>query len=276
MKNTIEEILLNNYKQYANIRHSIPYVYSLSSHGHNILYCGTAHYSSYTDTGTQHIIKLFRLYNPNLMVVEGIPWLKEGTLINEFMQYSEKDLIHKFGENILFAVLASKEGKMVISPEPLLKYEMSFICNYGYSIWEFLVFYMFKLGIQWMQQKNKESREKYIKKCDIYLRHELDEFYMDYQIAFQEKMCILLEHANVNQLKIMIDPVFRKRQNRYFDGKYNQISRLSNICRDLEIIEAIKKNSQKFFRTMIVYGATHAYVQREVLEAYFYGNFDLG
>ena len=273
MKKTIEAILINKYKQYANIRHAIPYVYSMSSQGHTILYCGTSHYLSYADSGIQYIIKLFRWYNPDLMIVEGIPWLNESKLIRKLGQYNEKELIDKFGENILFAVLAGKDGKVVISPEPSLKKEMNYVCNYGYTIWEFLLFYMFKLGIQWLQQKNRESIEGYIKKCDTYLYQELNEFYTDYRNCFQAKMRILLEHANANQLKTVIDPVLRKYQNHYFDGKYNQISRLSNICRDIDIINTIIRNSQKFNRIMVVYGATHAYVQQVVIKAYFYNNF---
>lgn len=261
----VENSIINSYIGYSNVQHSIPYVYTLNHKQRSILYCGMSHQFR-KNNEIKFVESMFEIYNPELVFVEGIPWLNNNIKLIENYVNVEKCKLYEYGENILFAVLSYKMGKKVISPEPLLINEMFFVCKSGFSILDFLTFFILKLARQWMIE-NKTSEQSFIKKCDAYLLSQLKDLYLPYQECIKKRINLILNSRKESTIGKIIDPVPRIYNFRIFDEKYNKISRFSNVYRDMYMIDTIKKYSKKYSKIMIVYGATHAYVQKNIIKS---------
>lgn len=261
----LEKELIQKYLHHKNAKYEVPYIYNLQYKNHFVMYCGTRHTIENGFADIRSLIECFKTFNPDLLVVEGITWISkyENLKLKNFLKdFSDDEIIARFGENIYFLNLASNNNIPVISPEPSLFCEMKYVCSHGFSSKEFFKFYSLKLAKQWQVQY--ETKISFIDKCDRYMKTELQEIYLKYRTYFIKELRKLLCKYSRENIIAMIDPVPRSPILSY-KKKYCQISMYSNIRRDIELINCIKKNCS-YHRIMIIFGATHAYVQRDFLE----------
>lgn len=267
------ELINAEYEKLLYIKYSKPYVYNLSSKNKRLYYFGVDHANNPNDILFYYLDKSFELFQPQLVLVEGLPQInlnEDNDFWNIIKSANSSNLISKYGENLYAAQLAKKNGSNVFSPEPKLYDEALFIFQNNLSKEYIFLYYMCRFIFQWYRVKEGYDFLEYMNQGITYLEKELR--WNDFDFSFKNLNSI---HKNIFKTNIItnecsfykniVDPVFRKKNNKYFNLKIFNVSRLSSIYRDKRMLEQIEIFIRLFDKIFIVYGSSHAYVQKRFL-----------
>ncbi|MCL2591937.1 MAG: hypothetical protein FWD82_01105 [Defluviitaleaceae bacterium] len=264
------------YKRYANVRHKVPYIYEINNGEYSLYYYGTNHTNNAEDSVFNDIPNILTEFKPRAVIVEGVPQLNV-TNENKFLQtLADVDIknIHLFGENLYAAYMGYKKEIEVFCPEPPLADEVKIILTNGFSLDEIFVYYMCRFIYQW---KTRGQRDESL--FNDYLENGINYFNSNtemngilysnsifFDLFYKIFGMINFEKLDESFYCKLLDPVPRKNNKNYKKYGFNKISRIQNDFRDQCIISETKKILEKYKKVLIVFGATHAYMQRKEIE----------
>ena len=257
----MEELL--SFEEYTRIKHKTPYFYTIKRRGQFLHYFGAAH--SFDPVNPQfkllekqwrNFIKKTKKRNCALLIED---WVKK------FDVDSPKDIILKYGEPGFAVYLAKKDKASFKCPEPPMKSQVKELLK-SYNLNEIIYFYFISNLGQWYRYRLKDRPEfkKYANTVLRQLKKELKWLKFDlsltnlkkiHQSIFKEK----LGQSREKTIREAASPV-------EYNSIINDISRTNSMFRNRYIVREIKKLWNKKKNIFIVYGASHAVIQRKELE----------
>jgi hypothetical protein len=273
---TMEYMGLLTFEEYAAVEHDIPYLYTLERDNKTLFYFGSRHTSDPDDEMFGAIRDALKSFEPEIVMVEGARMLNSDNsreTLETLGSLGERDVIRKFGESMFAAREAFLGGYLVESPEPELAEEIRYITGRGFAEDEVALYYMCSILYHWFRIREKPDINAYIGMGLDFLRRNHAWSTADLSAgAFEKKHETVLgtgvERDDAAFYLRLIDPVpWRDRADD--QTVVNEIARLSNRYRDAYMVERIRALLRDYNRLLVVFGATHAYMQRPALERLF-------
>jgi len=257
------------YKGYEHVRHKVPFVYTAKKEKLETLYFGTGHTNCFEDHMIASIHGTFASFNPDTLFVEGMRQVASRQYMEQLCRTDGRTLVSQYGENAYAAAIGYQKGMKLHSPEPDPNEESLFILKRGFDKMDILLFYMLQFVNQWLRSAPDAHLDTYIVKGLEYLAAD-----MNWPVASaaqiyayaERRYSIDVASLSSDDCLQMTDPIDRLSSQNGCFGILNQIARLSSVCRDIRLLRAIDSIASERRRLMIVYGATHAYVQKPALE----------
>lgn len=260
-----------SFEEYARSEHEQPYIYEISHGEKKLMYFGAYHAYDPADPMFVDIKKRFEELRPNVVVVEGMEKLAQlpPAAMDKIKQASWEDAARKGGEAGFALKLAVEAGIEVVSPEPEEKDEISDLEAQGFKPEEIFAFYMYREVAQYSRQKPmlplKDFLEPYIADFKESVDWKDFDFSLDHLETIGQK--IWGEGAKLEDVDVVdqrIDPVpWPSTEGR--QTVINQIARRSSQFRDEHMVSAIRQLVKKHERVLVVFGASHAYMQQPAL-----------
>jgi hypothetical protein len=262
-----------SFEEYAAIEHPIPYTYRVAGAGKSIFYYGSRHTSDPDDVMFEDIVRALDTFGPELVLVEGARMLnsdRSRKTLDEIEALDVRVVIRKYGESMFTAREASLRGIKVESPEPELAGEIRYIIDRGFGENEAALYYMCSYLYHWFTMREKPDIDAFMRIGLEFLRRSYPWNETDFSVpAFMERHCTFLgtavERYDAGYYLRLIDPVpWRSRGSD--QTVLNEVARLSNRYRDAFVVSRIRDLLRTYDRLLIVFGATHACMQRPAIE----------
>lgn len=264
----LESELQNEYLRYVNVNHPLPYEYSLQNGNNELFYFGTKHTCNPEDREFNRIKTIFERFKPEVVFAEGVLQLHDAERSQVFQdtiaKLNECEAAQK-GENIFTVHCGLKYQCRIICPEPTIIDETEYISKNGYSKEHIVLFYISKF----LSRQRDAEPSDYIKKGLQYLKRNLKwdfDFSWTNFVSIHSQIIGKSEQYGCSDMyKRLTDPVPRQENKTLFQTNIPRISYLSNIYRDcciiLNILDCLKNDN----KLLVVFGATHAYVQKSLI-----------
>lgn len=252
---------LLSFKEYTRIKHRVPYFYVIKKGEQFLYYFGADHSFDPTHPQFKLLEKQWRNFIKKTKKQSCILLIEIG--VKKFNVENPKDAILKYGEPGLAAYLAKKDKINFKCPEPSIKQKTKELIN-SYKLDEVIYFYFIGILAQWYKLKSRPEFKKYATFILRQLKQELSWLNFDFSLTNLEKIHqnIFKEELNQNYertIREAASPV-------EYNSTINEISRRNSMFRNRYIVKEIKKLWSKKKNIFIVYGASHAVIQRKELE----------
>lgn len=260
-----------SFEEYARSEHEQPYIYEISQGEKKLVYFGAYHAYDPADPMLADIKKRFEELQPNVVVVEGMEKLAQlpPEAMDRVRLASWEDAARKGGEAGFALKLAVEAGIDVVSPEPDDRAEIADLEAHGYTKEQIFAFHIYRSVAQYWRQVPDLSINEFLGPYVEMFKESVDWQDFDFSLDHVEKIGkeIWGEAANledVDAANARIDPVpwpgTEERQT-----VINNVARRSSQFRDEQLVAAIRELAKKHERVLVVFGASHAYMQQPAL-----------
>lgn len=241
-----------------------PYIAFFKTHDRQLLYIATKHQTGIKNSTFELIKNAFDKFNPDIVLLEGIEETKD-TAPNWIKKYIQQFCLPKWqcGEPLYAAHLAIIKNIKFLGAEPENSEIFKLLQSQNYSKQDVVFFYFTRQIPQYYREKRIISQNDITKLFTEFLpnyakNHEYS--FDDYQLWLKEKM-----GRKIN-LQDLIDAELTAP---IATGNYLQkLSSKLGIIRDQHITKAILENVAKYKKTLIIFGHSHYFTQKDVLEKY--------
>jgi len=251
-----------SFEEYSKIKHETPYFYIVRSNEQILYYFGTQHS---IDPNHPQFNLLKQKWNEFLneakakktlvLVERNIKDDKQNTLEESISKYGES------GAGMYFAFENSSEFK---NPEPKIEEIVTFLLK-NYSKEEILYFYESIAINHWQKNKIQQNINEFLSKNNEKYKKLLD--WANLKISFD----LLKEiHKKIfgQELDINDQSFFSQVTNPVtIKSRINELSRSQSIYRNEYILGQIEKYWSNSYNIFVVYGASHAVMQRPAIES---------
>ena len=272
---------LMTFEEYARMEergevHVPPYEYEEGSEaGKRVVYFAAVHSNdpSHAMFDEGQIERSLEKARPDVVFVEGLITLTEhkDAFLKRLAQMSREEAIRAFGEAGFAAKIAQEQGAEVDSPEPAPKEEIEDLQKRGFSRNAIFAFFTYRQIPEFQRRANESDMNSFKE----YIKPTLEEFkkatqWADFDYSFERALYVgkKIWGDDMNPAdeswEFRLDPVSRASQTEH-ETVVNEIARESNVFRDTHILEKVKETLQGRDRIFIVYGATHAVMQRPAI-----------
>jgi hypothetical protein len=252
--------LLMTYDGYVTRKHPIPYSYRLEKNGQHLFYFGAKH--SFDPHDPQfHAIEDF--WNEFVEKTKGMDQLVLVEGGNRPALPTKEQAILEGGEMHFAAHLAKLQQIPTFSPEPPARYRLETLVN-QFSKEEIIYHDFARLCYQWNSMKEKPEFEEY---AGRYLRAALRESeWTDFEFTISNLTLIhrkifgmAFEKTDTKFFRGIVDPTTEK-------SVINRLARWEEHCvRDPYIVGEIERFWNEGKNLFIIYGASHAVMQEEMV-----------
>jgi|GEM_PF-5301053 len=264
----LESELQNEYLRYNNVSHPLPYEYRLQNGDNELFYFGTKHTCNPEEREFNRIKTIFKEFKPEVVFAEGVLQLHNAERAQIFQEtiakLNEYEAAQK-GENIFTVHCGIKYQCRIICPEPTIIDEAEYISKNGYSKEHIVLFYICKFLSRQYNAAPVEYVNKGLQYLKIHLKWDFDFSWTNFVSIHSQIIGKCEQYRHSDMYKRLTDPVPRQENKTLFQTNIPHISYLSNIYRDcciiLNILDCFKDNN----KLLVVFGATHAYVQKRLI-----------
>jgi len=251
---------LMSYQEFSMVKElKLPQILNLKSSEKEILYFGTYHSNSISDSLFLRIKKEFKEFQPNFVLHEG------G---NDWPIYKNKDSTVLISGEPGYIIQLSQDNKIKYSTiEPKAKDEYEYLLK-RYSLEYVVLMYMCR------QIDNQQRLAIQHNTTDIQFIHNMNYFFRmlaNDGIPINGEKLEFLYWKNVYKKLLKEELVWRKfNPELYYPNKYltklNEINRVSDEFRNSYMVEKILSTSDKFDKLMVLLGGGHLIMQQNLLE----------
>jgi hypothetical protein len=262
-------------EQYARVRHTTPYLYTLGSGDDALCFVGAQHSTDPTHEQFAAIRDAFTSHQPDLIMVEGMQNLVGKPSTDRFIQQlSDTDAIARGGEAVFTIKLAQEQGIDWQCPEPADAALMRHLLLQLYTPDQLVAWYTLRILGQYHRREETMPFVGYMAPFLSYLQQ---------ATGWRAEVCTL-EHAltivattlghspnlyNHERAEEYTDPI--PWPNRWEQQTlFNEITRTAMRYRDRTIVRRVATKLAAGRRPLVVYGAGHAVIQ-EPAYRYFFG-----
>ncbi len=263
---------LISFEQYANVRHRALYAYRLRAGTRRLYYIGVSHNQTLSDWQFSRIARVIRASKPDVVIIEGAgDLLGQGwSELPECLRCLKPDqVIRLFGENLFAARIAYESGAKVLSGDAGLASQAQWLFQEGYSRAEIFVYFVCQQIVQSLDSGDETDPHLFLDVRLDRLRSILGWSDFEFSLTSFQRSHRLVLGTDVKWhdrrfYEVVLDPVDRaSTRNRW--TRLNALSQSLNSFRDARIIQEVSRLAKLFETIVIVYGATHAYMQRGAL-----------
>lgn len=258
----MEELL--TFEEYVKTKHPTPYFYTINKSDKQFLYYfGATHSFESTHPQFEILEKKWRDFTNKTAKRKRNRILLVEYLIDEFNDNRQSDIILKYGEAGFAIHLAKKDKINFKCPEPPIKYQIKELLK-SYDVKKVVYFYFIRNLGQWYKLKLRPKFERYAGLVLQNLRHELGWLNFDFSLTNIKKTHRIIFKKKLKEkyeeiIKEAASPV-------KYNSIINEIARTNSMYRNRYIVKEIKKLWNDGKSIFIVYGSTHAVIQRKELE----------
>jgi len=263
--------------------------YKIEGKGKTVFYFGADHSNNPADPMFEKIRSEFEEAKPDIVFVEGLMELQRNR--EEASRYLKnanyKEVIKEMGESGFAAKLAVENGTEVICPEPEWSSEITHLLDQSFSKGEIFVFYFYRQFNYWKmnlasERKGQDARKTFCEYIKRYLQGfqqaaGWDDF--DYSPERAEQLGEEIWGGKFNfddkdfyEDKISPDPQTKTDQ-KAERARINDVAAESDLFRDVYIVNKLGEMLRNHNRAFIVYGGSHAVMQRPAIKKLLGENF---
>lgn len=258
-------------EEYARGRYARPYGYHIESGGKKVTFFGPKHSSNPDDQMFFQLKEELRVAAPDIIVVEGMNQLEayKEQMKERLAAMSFDAVINAFGEPGFTLRLAFELGIDVVSPELSAEDEIRHLEQKGFSKNQIFAFYVARQIPQYQRMVSRPDFIQYI--APLLKRMESSARWADYDFSIGHFASISKEKWGMDftpetvGYEEKVDPIPWE-DKRDQQGPTNEIARTLGDIREEAIIKKIQNLLKSHSSIFIVYGATHAVVQKPALE----------
>lgn len=264
---------LMSFEEYARHEHEQPYVYELEKGENRLVYFGAYHSHDPNDRMFDQIEETFERLDPEAVVVEGMEGLDthQAFIEEKLRALTPEQAIVKGGESGFVLKLAAGKGIEMSCPEPEFGSEIENLLEQGFSRERVFAYYLYRAVAQYWRLKQELAFGEYIEPyiADFKRVSGWEDF--DYSEKNLENIGreVWGEAGGFDNKEVAdrrIDPVPWPGTEGQ-QTEINEIARASCRFRDEHIMKSIKELLARKNRVLVVYGASHAYMQEPALRS---------
>jgi hypothetical protein len=285
------ELKPNNEKEYipeimtweeyaAHNRHANPYVFELKKGGKELVYFGAMHSNDPSNPMFDQIRAKFAETRPDSMFVEGWAHLEEikadperyARGIEMMKNATYEEVIQKSGEAGLGLKLAVDAGIDFYSPEPKFSDEVAHILEQGFTKEEAFVEYVHRDLYQYYRNHEKIPVEQYLESNIIKSFKDATNWEgFDYSIEHLEKIGkeIWGDKADIRVPDFSSERTNPVPEEEEFKTRVTEVAKASSKFRDVYMVKALKDALKTHNKPFVIFGSSHAYMQRPALKKLF-------
>lgn len=267
---------------YSKSKHETPYIFDLKKGNKELFYFGANHTSDPNDPMFARIKEKFAELQPDSVFVEGMEQLevlkndpeKWTAGVSYFKSLSEEDVIRKYGEPGFGLKLAIEAGVEFYSPEPKTSEEIKNLLEKGFTREEIFADYVYRQVYQYYRDREniKMSIEEYLQSGIIETMKEntsWDDF--DYSVENLEVIgqSIWGEKADIHKEDFSSERTNPNPGESELQTRITQVAQESSLYRDVYMVRKMKEALAVHNKPFVIFGASHAYMQRPALEKLF-------
>ncbi|MCH7604396.1 hypothetical protein IID24_00125 [Patescibacteria group bacterium] len=217
----------------------------------------------------------FRDVRPQKVYVEGMHGLRgnKEEEVERIRAMSYEETIREYGEPGFTAKLAIENNSDVESPEPDFRETIEYLLGQGFSKEEIFVHFFYLMVPEYQRMKKEDSDKNFRELIDrhieeISLATKWEGFDYSYEHAVEIGKNIFLDRKFDPEDEFYQDRVgpFLSESHKEEETVINRISQEFNYFRDVYIVNQIREELEDTDRIFVVYGETHAVMQRPALE----------
>lgn len=270
------------WEQYAKSEHEVPYVFELKKGDKELSYFGANHTSDPNDPMFAQIKSKFFEVKPDSVFVEGMEQLEDlknnpekwsaGVLYIKSL--SDEDVIRKYGEPGLGLKLAIEAGIEFYSPEPKTSEEIKNLLEKGFTREEIFADYVYRQVYQYYRDRENigMSIEEYLQSGIIEtIKENTDWEDFDYSVENLERVGgeIWGDKGSIFESEYAHERTNPTPSDSSFKSRITLVSQESSYYRDIYMVKKIKEALTLHNKPFVIFGASHAYMQRPALEKMF-------
>jgi hypothetical protein len=273
LKSALDKIMTID--EYSQVEHEVPYVFEIKTDNEQLTYFGSPHVRDPKDPTFSKIEEAFKKTNPDVVFVEAFSGrsMSDEKFMKRINDTSREDVIKMAGESGFAVKLANEKGIEWVCPEPSDSDLYNHLVSEGFSQEEIFAFEFLNILPAYNRQTNKEELFKngfkdFVAPSINKFRDSTnwDEFDYSYENATHIIEKVLGETIDIEKFSDadkFLDPIRRENS----DGTtFNKISRVQIVFRDKIIVTKIAETLKVHKNIFIVYGNSHAVMERPALE----------
>lgn len=264
---------------YAKSEHETPYIFRLNKRDKELIYFGSPHTNKIEDPIFSRTRELFDSTNPDCVFVEGMSQLEEikadsmryATSIESVKNMSEAEIVLKYAEPGFGIKLAIEKGIDFYSPEPAFKDQIAYLLEQGFTREEIFVEYVYRQLGQYYRNNEPLSVEEYLQRImnEIQSSTHWDGFEYTIENAEMIGRGIWGERADMHKPDFSVERTDPSPKENGFQTRITLAAQASSDFRDQYIVGKIEEALMRYNRLFVIFGASHAYMQRSALEKMF-------
>lgn len=271
---------LMTWEEYATREHPTPYIFTLQQGDKKLVYIGADHSNDPSNPMFGQIEAEFDAAHPDVVFVEGVENLEEikadserlSAILEMLKGATEKEMIEKYGESGFGLKLAADAGIDFYSPEPGLENEIALLLKQGFAREHIFAYYTYRQLYQYDRQNVSVSLESYLESGilkDIQKVTQWKDF--DYSVDALKKIgtAIWGENGDVYKNIFTHERASPLPNDKVFVTEVTKIAQRVSKFRDEYMINEMGEVLKKYDRPFVIFGASHAYMQRPALESLF-------
>ncbi len=273
------EFEIMSWDEYAKSEHDTPYIFRLNKGNKELIYFGSPHTNKIKDPIFSNIRELFDSTNPDCVFVEGMSQLEEikadptkyTTSIESVKNMLDDEIVLKYAEPGFGIKLAVEKGIDFYSPEPKFKDEIAHLLNSGITQEEIFVEYVYRQLYQYYRNNEASSVEEYLQGIITELAQATHWDNFEYTVENAESIGrdIWGDRADIHTSKYIVERTDPTPRENDFQTRITLAAQASSNFRDQYIVKKIQEGLERYDRLFVVFGASHAYMQRPALEKLF-------
>lgn len=261
-------------EQYARVRHTTPYLYTLGSGDDALCFVGTQHTTDASHEQFSLISEALERYRPDVVLVEGVQNLSGTESTDRFIrQLDTSTAISRGGESVFTIKQALERGVSWQCPEPSDQMLMRHLLYELYTPDQLVAWYTLRLLGQYHRRQETMPFVAYVSPFLSYLAAATgwssNQCSLETALGAAETM---LGHApnlyNQERAEEYTDPIpwpHRWEQ----QTRFNEITRVALQYRDRCIVRHVASCVSAGQRPLVVYGAGHAVMQEPAYRFFF-------
>src|SRR6056297_3318798 len=261
-------------EQYARVKHSTPYLYTLGEGDAALCFVGSQHSTDPTHEQFAAITGAFARHRPDLVIVEGMQNLSSSESTDRFIdQLDYNSAISRGGESVFAIKQALDRGVSWQCPEPTDQALMRPLLLELYTPDQLVAWYTLRILGQYHRRKETMPFVGYVSPFLTYLAH---------ATGWSTEQCSLERGLATASTVLGHTPNLynRERAEEYTDPipwpqrweqqtLFNEITRAAVQYRDRTIVKRVAAAVAAGRRPLVVYGAGHAVMQEPAYRFYF-------
>ena len=253
-------------EQYARVRHTTPYLYTLGTGDDALCFVGTTHTTDPAHEQFDVIDQMFHDHAPDVVLVEGVQNLTEGAGIDRFIRTLDREsAITRGGESVYTIKRALEHNVSWACPEPSDQALMRHLLLQLYTPDQLVAWYTLRILGQYHRREETMPFVAYVNPFLSYLARATN--WSDRQCSLEHALATVastLGHTpnlyNRERAEEYTDPI--PWPNRWEQQTlYNEITRAALQFRDRAIVKEVATALAAGKRPLVVYGAGHAVIQ---------------
>jgi len=241
-----------------------PYFVKFEKKKKKLLYIAARHEIGTNNQTAKLIRQVFIDYHPKIVIIEGFQPNSVNEALEEEIKSCQPKNFKDCGESILSGYLAKKNGAHIVTGEPSDQIIFDELLKKGYSAEDYLGFYLLRQIPQWKREHKIDNNLEWIsnlflKTCLENVKEEGNFDFERFKIWHKDKMNYPFTLDKHNEHTVA------PKSHLFMHNLWLTIERI----REENILKTIEKAISQHDIVLIVYGASHFTVEKNVLTHFF-------